>query len=334
MLDGMGSSDDRHRPEQHRTADVVRRLNRAFYKADPGVYFRMRVNACVSLKESSGLSAEPGALSAAILERAPGFSVVPDSEDGELIDQVLTLEAIGLACHAAESLLRHVFAHFDARTSRTLPWLAMAKLRAGKQFNSRTDELRAMGDLELDTVADHVFLPSVASFRSKVSAAALVEHRRYLREWLRFYGQLVKSHRNGYNALKHGLASVPESVYMYFKRPDGSTNGPAEVPFMVGSAVQTLERRQSKWVNVVRAVDVPGLMITTLNAATMMSWLWAVGKALALGTPVEVPMSTGPLPREILDGHERQWTTLSIPATALPLPPEQARTVLSPPPSD
>ena len=68
-----------------------------------------------------------------------------------------------------------------------------------------------------------------------------------------------------------------------------------------------------------RHVDPAGLIAHTLIAADLLDWLWEIERARKLKTPAEIPLRTGPLPRDVTHGQYRLWGHLRLPLGTLPL---------------
>jgi len=70
---------------------------------------------------------------------------------------------------------------------------------------------------------------------------------------------------------------------------------------------------------VTRHVDPAGLISHTLIAADLLDWLREIERARKLETPAEIPLRTGPLPKDVIHGHYRRWGHLRLPLGTLPI---------------
>jgi hypothetical protein len=104
-------------PSEAHQAEVLRQLGDAFYEADPGSHFRARALWLAEQADASALvhrpETPPNRLTADLWARLPGWQSSTPPVDPNDHSGVLTVEAFSLSHHAGESLLRHVFAHWD-----------------------------------------------------------------------------------------------------------------------------------------------------------------------------------------------------------------------------
>jgi hypothetical protein len=63
-------------------------------------------------------------------------------------------------------------------------------------------------------------------------------------------------------------------------------------------------------------------------AATLLDWLWTVGRARHTGETAQFVVPISPFPQDIIRGHEPEWGTVSRPIAALPLTGDAAEEVL------
>lgn len=281
------------------------RLNREFYAAKPGTYFRDRLSLlavrAVHTETLAGLVAD-GITWGPLRIVHDGSEVTEDDERREKADRqrFLVTESQMLLHHVSESLLRMFLAH-EGRPE--CPWLEMSALLDFTEFRSEVDALaKASWPKErVDAVAD-VFLGGVAVDPPD----EWVEHRDAAVRLLRLLAQRLQGDKNLYNSAKHGLTCLAGEGSIQLFTEDWEPVIGAE-----GVNVVFLERegtrksgytwyQKTQWLNPEQAAWLAHL------ATVQMEALWTVARWHYLGdTPGEVQLVKNEAIDALRDGFPR-----------------------------
>lgn len=324
------------RPADPRVADLRRRLAEALLEVNHGEYFRARIHGWVAYREDADVVLPVG-----VADRLTSrFSFDRDANDA---DEVATLDAFVIAYHAAESCYRLLFALYDgSRTPTASATIAMAELKAGRDFNERVDALVGLSDETLTAILDFLFLPPELKPEWPDGAPNFEDVQEYLRLWCRALGRFLKEWRPAYNAAKHGLAVGARPVQVTFI----PTDSPAP-PTALGDGpmLRTVEHQRQKgpdgkaiknngkplvrWFWMYRTVDPEELIAQATVTADLLDWLRAIATSRHLQVNgVWVPIRAEPKPRD-LRRPTAPLKTFSMDLAAFPLSPEDAAAVLS-----
>jgi hypothetical protein len=182
-------------------------LNREFYAANPGDYFRCRLRSLVlAIADSPALDE---VLEHGVTYGKIGLQLKPGGESSRTtVESYGSMESVNLLHHAGECMLRLYLAHTE---KLPCPWLELSRLRTPREFKERVEELRRnLGEQDtIDALATTFF----GSPRPEPLDAPFTAE-----EWQRkIDGLLVLvAHVSAtlltdaamYNATKHGLGVV------------------------------------------------------------------------------------------------------------------------------
>jgi hypothetical protein len=259
----------------------IRKLNEAFYRSDPGDYFKMRLQL---LLLAGGKRAELELLVRDGVEYA-GVTITVNSESEELAgeveiakdaseyDEFLTIESQQLLHHAAETALRLFLIH---SSPNVVPWIELNSMRSFSKFKKAVQTL--VDQPPSDELVGHVCLGSQTRpvAHSEADWSAAIEG---MRSFLSHLAAVYLDDANLYNAIKHGLG-VRASAAMVIFGSQVVGNGPS-VEFPESS--DWVDDRRS-WSMVTRWIDVGASAALIYVAAQMISSMWQIGQFRHLGT--------------------------------------------------
>jgi hypothetical protein len=113
-------------------------LNREFYAAEPGDYFRCRLRSLLLAVADSPALDE--VLKQGITYGKIGLHRKADAEPASTtVESYGSMESVNLLHHVGECMLRLYLAHADRQPC---PWLELSRLRAPQEFKKRVERLR------------------------------------------------------------------------------------------------------------------------------------------------------------------------------------------------
>jgi hypothetical protein len=284
-------------------------LNRAFYGADPGAYFGMRLRALV--EASSQTEAEYRAHTQTFRFGEFELTVTPatqaDPADQRARDQYVLIEAEMLLHHLAETLLRLYIGHVDAPR---VPWLTMDAIRGPGDLKGRVKRLIADNNAEsLRRGAGFVWLGDAEQATVEWVAATTT-----LAGYLNYFGHLFLDRAPVYNAAKHGLAvQAGDSRLSISGIPELTQEGPslAWLASDLKEGVQHLVVR-NQWVDHQRELALFSVGCDLING------LWAVGRTRYVGWPAPVEVKIPEAVNDVLAAGRTATSLVTMGVVSFP----------------
>jgi hypothetical protein len=266
-------------------------LNAAFYAGRPWEYFRQRLVhlAAVAAKPGETPLTGPFAVGPVTIGmQAPETDRYPTPSQ-----TFVAIESEVLLHHAAETLLRLIYAHAEPHPC---PWLRMSAMFRADQFKKWVKRL--VRDPKLTEIAAEVFGRSEACPNGPTNEA----------EWIRVFAWHFLN-AGCYNAAKHGMALGGGAEERIVRVED------QEVFRAKGAALSWLakwplegDERPRRWTRASRLFSVEAYLIMVETAAQLMEGVYVNGRALHLDeTPEGLEYRPTPPPQVLCEALEIPW---------------------------
>jgi hypothetical protein len=242
-----------------------RELNQAFYRERPWDYFLQRLVHLAAIASDTGKLPFDGPISigpVTIESHAP--TVTENPSPGQTF---VAVESEILLHHAAETLLRFIYAHAEPSPC---PWIRMSSLRNFSDFKDWVSALR--DDSNLDDLVGRLFGRSDEYPDAPAKEA----------EWVRVFAQHFLD-SSSYNAAKHGMALA-----------GGAARGTItveekEILRAQGSVVSWLAKwpeltaaRPRRWTRITRIFSTEAYIVMVKVAADLIQSIWIQARMLHL----------------------------------------------------
>jgi hypothetical protein len=253
-------------------------LNREFYAAEPGDYFRCRLRSLLLAVADSPALDE--VLKQGITYGKIGLHRKPDAEPASTtVESYGSMESVNLLHHVGECMLRLYLAHADRQPC---PWLELSRLRAPQEFKKRVERLR-LNLSEQDTI-DSLATTFFGNRQPEPLGALFTTE-----EWQRRVEGLVLlvahvsamllDEASMYNATKHGLGVVAGRHGLRLGLGDDdaviSTDGPA-LSYLDLTSPDASDRR--RWTKKLTFVQIESNLSLVEIITMYIDSLWALAR--------------------------------------------------------
>lgn len=258
-------------------------VNEQFYASRPADYLRRRMVHLIISATSDEKIAEIVATGLTLGEVVlqPERQETPyDEGHQQLTDRFVAIEAEVLLHHAAETVLRMVFAH---RGWPKCPWIELSKLRVPRHFRDEVDALLALRDPALRELVLEVFYAEIdpGVFAAPPSSAEWTDSLESVGRVLRDFGRVVNGRADLYNTVKHGLGvHAGEHSITMTDDASGKTFLSHAGP---GLSFVNYDKANDRWQESTVWIDVQAAVQRIDLGCRLLDQLWNVGRALYVG---------------------------------------------------
>lgn len=200
--------------------EIFPEMNASLYSSSPSTYFRMRLaSAALHLKPTADMLASDQSMSYGVVSAKWELP-----SDDRVRVEFVALDVTVLFHHAAETLIRLLFAHRD---TPNCPWLEVTRLTDFKKFKQSVDQLRKTKKSAWDRKKLGVVLLGGATPEDAGLDIDQETWDEHIDASIIFFsdvaGRLLDG-ANMYNTAKHGLAGIVDSSTRMEMKTDGVTH--------------------------------------------------------------------------------------------------------------
>jgi hypothetical protein len=280
-------------PEPWLNREQFPHLNRAFYGAEPHVYFDTRLH--VLLVAAGDPDAINDALASGVEYRALKMGGTPLQET-EIGDETreerrhnafVIADSVSLLHHAGETLLRLYFAHAPADTGKVspCPWIEIARELQHARFKQKVERRFDGSPLTTERARDLATVFYGGFPKEETTGDHFRASLASIEQWLTHFSRAFLDDAHMFNAVKHGLAIQAGASSLQVGIPTDREGEASPLIRADGASIAFLERAgpDDLWSQSTRWVEPDWLMAEVRVACWLLENLWRAARIRYLG---------------------------------------------------